>query len=164
VFDRAQYVIEKKLVTVRDTYGVKDVNGNLLGYIKKQILISFRPKFWFEGPDGTRQGEIRYGKLASGKYEVYDAQNQLRATVEWAGGLRRKWRMEDPQGQQLAIAEGDFMGRNYQILAPDGSAIAQIHKKWMSIRGSYCIDISRQGFDPFLILSYAVVMDNYFSR
>lgn len=163
MFNGAQYVIEKKLVTVRNTYSIKDVNGNLLGYIKKQFLGSIRAKFWFEGPDGTRQGEIRYGKLGSGKYEVYDAQNQLRATVEWAGGLRStKWRMEDPQGQQLAIAEGGIMGRNYQILAPDGSAIAQIYKKWISIKGSYCIDISHQGFDPFLILSYAVVIYNYF--
>jgi len=157
VFDRTQYVVERKLLTVLtlgETYGVKDVNGNLLGYIKK------KGKFWFfEGVDGTRQGEIR-ARLAS-PYEVYDAQNQLRATVVWAGGLglrSSKWQMKDPQGQQLAIAESDFLGRNHRILAPDGSTIAQIHKKWASTRWqSYRINISRQGFDPFLILSYVVV-------
>jgi uncharacterized protein YxjI len=151
VFDRTQYVIEKKLVTFRDAYGVKDVNGNLLGYIKRNS------KFWFEGMDGTRQGEIRE---VGGTYEVYDAQNQLRATVVWTGGLgfrSSKWQIKDPQGQQLAIAEGDFLGRNYRILAPDGSTIAQIHKKWTSIWRNYRIDISRQGLDPFLILSYVVV-------
>jgi len=166
VFDRTQYVVEKKLLTVLtlgETYDIKDVNGNLLGYIKRNS------KFWFEGMDGSRQGEIRdvggayevYDARNGGAYEVYDARNQLRATVVWAGGLglrSSKWQMKDPQGQQLAIAEGDFLGRNYRILAPDGSAIAQIHKKWASTSWqSYRIDISRQGFDPFLILSYVVV-------
>ena len=32
MFDKTQYIIEQKLVAIRDTYGVKDVNGNLLGY------------------------------------------------------------------------------------------------------------------------------------
>jgi spermidine synthase len=61
--------------------------------------------------------------------------------------------MKDPQGQQLAMAESDFLGLNYRVLAPDGGAIAQIHRKLISYR----IDISRQGLDLFLILSYVVV-------
>ena len=155
MFNRTQYVVEKTLLTLLGlgrTYRVKDVNGNLLGYIK---MAWWKEKFWFEGMNGTYQGEIRY-ENSFGPYEVYDAQNQLRATIEWAGGLglrSDKWRMKDPQGQQLAIAESDFLRFNYRILAPDGSTIAQIHKKL----SSYRIDIPRQGFDPLLILSYVVV-------
>lgn len=63
------------LEPVRDAYNVKDAYGNLLGYVKKQRLKS---NFWFEGTDGTRMGEIRSSKKG---YEVYDAQNQLRATL-----------------------------------------------------------------------------------
>jgi len=164
MFDKTQYVIEQKLVAFKDTYGVKDANGNLLGYVKKQML-SLGPKFWFEGTDGSRLGEIRGGMLLREKFEVYDAQNQLRATIK-TGGTGRfvfgtpGWLMVDPAGQQLARAKGDFIGHNYQILASDGSVIAQIHKKWVSIVDSYCIDISRQGFDPLLILSCAVVIDH----
>jgi uncharacterized protein YxjI len=151
VFHRTQYVVEKKLLTVRKTYSVKDVNGNLLGYIKGN-----KKKIWFERMDGTHQGEIRY-KNSTGPYEVYDAQDQLRATIEWAGGLglrRSKWRMKDPQCKQLSMAERRRLLRhNYRILALDGSAIAQIRRKLRSYR----IDISRSGFDPLLILSYVVV-------
>jgi hypothetical protein len=74
MFDRTQYVVEKKLVPLLgldETYGVKDVNGNLLGYIKRAWG---EGKFWFEGVDGTRRGEIRYKNETSGPYEVYDAQ------------------------------------------------------------------------------------------
>jgi uncharacterized protein YxjI len=158
VFDRTQYVVEKKLLTLLGlggTYSVKDVNGNLLGYIK---MAWWKRKIRFEGMDRTRQGEIRYGNFT---YKVYDAQNQLRATIERAGGLglrSDKWLMRDPQGQQLAIAESDFLRFNYRILAPDGSAVAQIHRRFIGRLSSYHIDISRQGFDPLLILSYVVAL------
>jgi len=32
MFDKTQYIVEQKLVAIWDTYGAKDVNGNLLGY------------------------------------------------------------------------------------------------------------------------------------
>jgi hypothetical protein len=83
MFDRTQYVIEMtlggRLVPFsRDTYSVMDTHGNLLGYAKKQRL-KLWPRFWFEGMDGTRTGEIRSSKKG---YEVYDAQNHLQATIK----------------------------------------------------------------------------------
>ena len=78
MFDRRQYAIKEKTSYVpglRETYEVKDVNGNLLGYVKKHRI---RDNFWFEGTDGTRMGEIRYA--GAHRYEVYDAQNQLQGT------------------------------------------------------------------------------------
>jgi uncharacterized protein YxjI len=155
VLERSQYVVEKKLLTLLGlvgTYSVKDMNGNLLGYIKRAWG---KGNFWFEGVDGIRQGEVRYGS-STGPYEVYDSQNRFRATIEWAGGLglrSDKWLMRDPQGQQLAMAESDFLRFNYRILAPDGSAVAQMRRKLISYR----IDISRRGFDPLLILGNVVV-------
>lgn len=92
MFDKTQYIIEPKIASsflrfisplaslaLRETYNIKDKNGNLLGYAKKKRL-SFKPKFWFEGKDGTRHGEIR----ANHGYEVYDAQNRLQATIKMA--------------------------------------------------------------------------------
>ena len=83
MFDKTQYVIEmtmgSRLVPFsRDTYSVKDTHGNLLCYAKKQRL-KLWSKFWFEGTDGTRMGEIRSSKKGD---EVYDAQNQLQATIK----------------------------------------------------------------------------------
>jgi hypothetical protein len=92
MFDKTQYVIEPKITSsflrfisplaslaLRETYNIKDKNGNLLGYAKKKRL-SFKPKFWFEGKDGTHHGEIRKNH----GYEIYDAQNRLRATIKMA--------------------------------------------------------------------------------
>ena len=37
MFNQNKYTIEQKLVALRDTYGVKDLNGNLLGYVKQKL-------------------------------------------------------------------------------------------------------------------------------
>lgn len=92
MFNKPQYVIEPKIassffrfisplasIALRETYNIKDKNGNLLGYAKKKKL-SFKTKFWFEGKDETRHGEIR----ANHGYEIYDAQNRLQATIRMA--------------------------------------------------------------------------------
>jgi uncharacterized protein YxjI len=93
-----QYVVEKKLRTLRPTYNVKDANGNLVGYIKSHV---FKPISWFEGTDGTRLAEIRSKRM---KYEIYDANNQPKAIVKPASGNRWKspWLIEDSEGQRLA--------------------------------------------------------------
>jgi uncharacterized protein YxjI len=59
-FRATQYIIDQKILAIRDTFGIKDTSGNLLAYVKQQ-LVSFGPKFWYEGTDGRRLGEI-HGK------------------------------------------------------------------------------------------------------
>ena len=55
---------------------------------------------------------------------------------------------------------------DYQILAPDGDVIAQIHKErglrqLIRLADTYHIEISRQEVDTVLILSYAVVLAQF---
>jgi uncharacterized protein YxjI len=124
ILDKTKFLIEKRRLTPRPTYNVKDENGTLLGYYKAQML---KPDYWFEGIDGTRLGEVRsVGK----RYEVYDTQNQLKATIRPASGQRWKspWLIEDSEGRHLGeIKQTSRFLREYQILGQDGNAIAEIH-------------------------------------
>ncbi len=43
---------------------------------------------------------------------------------------------------------------------PSGARIAQIHKKWVSVRDSYGLQMLNPTFDPYLALSYAISLDN----
>ena len=162
MFNQNKYTIEQKLVALRDTYGVKDLNGNLLGYVKQKI-VSVGPKFWFEDTNGVQLGEID-GKLVSihDEYDVKDQSGQLKARIKKKilNLIGSEWWMEDAQGQQIAKVKGNYSEHEYQILAPDGSVIAQIHKKWVTIRDSYNIEITRSDFDTFLVLSYVIAMDH----
>src|SRR6266851_3438285 len=68
------YIIDQKILAIRDTFAVKDRSGNLLAYVKQQLL-SFGPKFWYEDTNGQKLGEI-HGKVLTIRptYEIYDAQ------------------------------------------------------------------------------------------
>jgi len=162
LFGQKKYIIEQKLVALRDTYGVKDLDGNLLGYVKAKI-VSFGPKFWFEDLNGVQVGEID-GKVVSiyNEYEVKDQTGKLRARIKKKilKLIGSEWWMENAQGQQIAKVKGNFTEHEYQILDPNGSLIAQIHKKWVTVRDSYNIEITNSDFDPFLILSYVIAMDH----
>ncbi len=155
ILDKTQFLIEKKRLTLRPTYNVKDENGTLLGCFKAQML---KPNYWFEGTDGNLLGQVR---SVGHRYEVYDAQQQLRATIRPASGKRWKspWVIEDPDGRLLGkIKQSSRFLREYQILGQDGSIIAEIHLivKAPFLPGgktpSCRINILSKGLDPYLIL------------
>src|SRR2546427_97301 len=86
-----------------------------------------------------------------------------------------------PMGQPMAQSTGSnyatagvpgrlvpqFSGNSYivdqTILAirdMSGQPIAQIHKKWVSVRDSYCVEILNTSMDPYMIISYAISLDH----
>src|SRR5690348_14310425 len=60
-FRETNYIVDQKILAITDTFAIKNTSGNLLAYVKQQ-RVSFGPKFWFEGTDGSRLGEI-HGKV-----------------------------------------------------------------------------------------------------
>ena len=68
--------------------------------------------------------------------------------------------MENSSGQEIAKVHGNILEHDYKVQAPDGTQLAQIHKKWVSVRDSYCVEIQNPSFDPYLVLSYAISMDH----
>ena len=161
-FSTNSYIIDQKILAIRDTFAVKDRNGNLLAYVKQQF-VSFGPKFWYEDTGGQRLGEI-HGKVLTIRptYEIYDAQGQMVAQVKKkiVSMLGEKWWMEDSSGQEIAKMKGNILEHDYNIQDMSGQPIAQIHKKWVSVRDSYCIEIFNTSIDPYLIISYAISLDH----
>lgn len=161
-FRGSQYIIDQKILAVRDTFGIKDVNGNLLAYVKQQ-LVSWGPKFWYEGTDGAHFGEI-HGKVLAIRptFEIYNAQGQMQAVIKKKilNLIGTQWWMENSSGQEIAKVHGNILEHDYRVQSPDGQQIAQIHKKWVSVRDSYCVEIQNASFDPYLVLSYAISMDH----
>jgi uncharacterized protein YxjI len=161
-FSGTEYIIEQKIVALRDTFGIKDRNGNLLAYVKRKN-VSFGPKFWFEGPDGARLGEV-IGKVLTVRptFEIYDAQGKLLGVVKKKilKLLGSEWWLEDPPGQEVARIKGNITEHDFTIQASSGATIAQIHKKWVSVRDSYGVEILSTELDPYVILAYAIAMDH----
>lgn len=80
LLDKTKYVIE----TLTSSYKVRDVDGNVIGYFYKGERAGKR-LYKFERTDGTVLGWIDWrkrGENLAGWYEVYDARNTLRGTIE----------------------------------------------------------------------------------
>ena len=162
LFSGNGYTIEQKILALRDTFGIKDRSGNQLAYVKKQ-LVSFGPKFWYESTNGEKLGEI-HGKVLAIRptFEIYNSQGQLVAQVKKKilKLIGEAWWMENSSGQEIAKIKGNVWEHDYYIQDTSGQPIAQIHKKWVSVRDSYNVEILNPAMDPYLVLSYAISLDN----
>jgi len=161
VFSGAEYIIEQKIAALRDTFGIKDRNGNLLAYVKKK-LVSWGPQFSFETPDGTRLGEMR-GKVVAVRptFEIYDQQGLVAVVRKKVLKLLgSEWWLEDSSGSEIGRVKGNIMEHEFSIQSPSGTQIALIHKKWVSIRDSYGVEIQSRDIDPYVILAYVIAMDH----
>ncbi len=160
-FTGTQYIIEQKIVAMRDTFGIKDRNGNLLVYAKRKI-VSWGPQFFFETPDGQRLGEMR-GKVLTIRptFEIYDSQGLVAVVKKKVLKLLgSEWWLEDSSGSEIGRIKGNITEHDFSIQSPSGTQIALIHKKWVSIRDSYGIEILSHELDPYVIVAYAIAMDH----
>ena len=162
IFGTREFIVNQKLLAVRNTYVIKNRQGQQLGFVKQQYL-AWGPHFWFEDLAGNRLGEVN-GKVMTihNEYEIKDSRGQL------CGKVKKKimkligteWWMEDPNGNEIARIKGNFVQHTYQMVAPDRSVIAKVHLAWVTIRDEYCIEIVKPEFDPLLVLGYAIALDN----
>ena len=161
VFSANEYIIEQKIVAMRDTFGIKDRNGNLLAYVKRKI-VSFGPQFWFESPDGTRLGEM-HGKVLTVRptFEIYDPQGLVAIVKKKVLKLLgSEWWLEDNFGREIARIKGNITEHDFTVQSSSGLRVAQVHKKWVSIRDSYGIEIFNRDISPYIIVAYVIAMDH----
>jgi uncharacterized protein YxjI len=161
VFSGKDYIIEQKIAALQNTFGIKDRNGNLLAYVKKK-LVSWGPQFYFETPDGTRLGEMR-GKVLAVRptFEIYDQQGLVAVVRKKIMKLLgSEWWLEDSSGTEIARIKGNISEHEFSIQTSSGAQVAQIHKKWVSIRDSYGVELQSESIDPYVVLAYVIAMDN----
>jgi len=160
-FSGNEYIIEQKIVAMRDTFGIKDRNGNLLAYVKRKI-VSWGPQFWFESPDGTRLGEM-HGKVLAVRptFEIHDSQGLVAVVKKKVLKLLgSEWWLEDNSGKEIARIKGNVMAHDFSMYSPSGAELARIHKKWVTIRDSYGIEVLGREVDPYIMVAYSIAMDH----
>jgi uncharacterized protein YxjI len=162
MLDNKEFTVDQRLLSVRNTYVIKNRLGEQLGFIKQEF-VSWGPKFWLEDNDGVHWGEID-GKVLTvhHEYEIKDKDGQVKARIKKKimKLFGSEWWMEDPNGDEMARIKGNLVHHTYDIVAPDKTLIAKVHLNWATISDEYCVEIVRQDFDPLLILGYAIAMDH----
>jgi uncharacterized protein YxjI len=94
-------------------------------------------------------------------FEIYDSQGLLAVVKKkMLKLLGSEWWLEDNSGNEIARIKGNITEHNFVVQSPSGSEIAQVHKKWVSIRDSYGIEILGQDITPYIIVAYVIAMDH----
>ena len=162
MLENKEFTIDQRLLTIRNTYVVKNRLGEQLGFVKQEF-VSWGPHFWLEDNSGIRLGEID-GKVVTvhHEYEIKDKNGRLKARIKKKilKLFGSEWWMEDADGHEIARIKGNVVHHTYDIVAPDKTVIARVHLNWVTVRDEYCIEIVRQDFDPLLVLGYAIAMDH----
>lgn len=74
------FTVNKKLVSFRASYMIKDAQENTLGRTNRKILTLFRPKLWLEDHDGKKLLEAQ-GNFLGRDFKIKDSKGNLKAKV-----------------------------------------------------------------------------------
>lgn len=123
-----------RLIGIRDKLTLRDLQGNVVATITKH-LIALRPTYTIARP-GQPDATVKK-----------DFINILREgfSVDLEGGL-----------PDLRI-QGNIFEHSYTI-SQKGVPVAQVSKKWISLRDSYVIDVA-EGEDAVLLVACAITVD-----
>ncbi|OON72921.1 LURP-one-related/scramblase family protein [Streptomyces tsukubensis] len=128
---RKVYLVDGKAMRLRRTFELKDTQGQVLIDIHEK-MISLRDTMVIE-----RQGE----RLATIKHKRFSL-------------LRNHYRVSLVDGTELDVS-GKILDREFGV-DYDGELLAQISRRWLSVRDTYGVDVVRDDADPALIIAVAV--------
>lgn len=125
------FLVDGKAMRLRDTFELKDQQGRVLIDFHEKIL-SLRDTMVIE-----RGGEA----LARVKRKHLSL-------------LRNHYRVSLVDGTELDVS-GKILDREFAV-DYDGELLAQISRRWLTIRDTYGVDVVRDDMDPALIIAIAV--------
>ncbi|WP_405937673.1 LURP-one-related family protein [Streptomyces sp. NBC_00726] len=128
---RKVFLVDGKAMRVRDTFELKDAQGRILVEIRQKLL-SLRDTMLIER-DGEQLAKIKKKRLSL---------------------LRNHYRVTLADGTELDVS-GKILDREFAV-DYDGELLAQISRRWLSIRDTYGIDIVREDADAALLIAVAV--------
>ncbi|KQX77786.1 MULTISPECIES: LURP-one-related/scramblase family protein [Streptomyces] len=125
------FLVDGKAMRLRDTFELKDADGRVLVDIR-QKLISLRDTMIVER-DGAELAKVKRKRLSL---------------------LRNHYRVTLVDGTELDVS-GKILDREFAI-DYDGELLAQISRRWLTVRDTYGIDIVREDADVPLLVAVAV--------
>ncbi|MFL5381103.1 MAG: LURP-one-related/scramblase family protein [Longimicrobiaceae bacterium] len=153
----ARYRMKQRLISIGEDYVIEDADGKPVYRVDGKVL-TLRETFVIEDLQGREVATIREKKLA-----LRDSMKILRggntiATVRkaWLTPFRDRFDIDVEGGEELQ-AKGDLLDHDYEIRR-GRQVVAQISKRWFSLRDSYGIDVA-PGEDDALVLAIAVAID-----
>lgn len=128
---RKVFLVDGKAMRVRDTFELKDAQGRIIVEIRQKLL-SLRDTMLIER-DGEQLAKVKRKRLSL---------------------LRNHYRVTLVDGTELDVS-GKILDREFAV-DYDGELLAQISRRWLTVRDTYGIDIVREDADAGLLIAVAV--------
>ncbi|MCX4846805.1 LURP-one-related/scramblase family protein [Streptomyces sp. NBC_00893] len=128
---RKVFLVDGKAMRVRDTFELKDAQGRILVEIRQKLL-SLRDTMLIER-DGEQLARIKRKRLSL---------------------LRNHYRVTLVDGTELDVS-GKIMDREFAV-DYDGELLAQVSRRWLTVRDTYGIDVVREDADVALLIAVSV--------
>jgi uncharacterized protein YxjI len=152
------YLIRKQLIALGDDFWVEDEAGERVFHIDGKVL---RPRdtYVVETADGKELLKIKEQRLKLRKTFKIERQGEELATVAKAlvNPLRDRFDIELADGGKLQ-AKGDLLDHEYTIDWEGGARVAEISKKWFTVRDAYGVSVLPTQ-DDVLAIAIAVCID-----
>ncbi|MFE9813781.1 LURP-one-related/scramblase family protein [Streptomyces sp. NPDC005773] len=128
---RKVFLVDGKAMRMRDTFELKDAQGRIIVEIRQKLL-SLRDTMLIER-DGEQLAKVKRKRLSL---------------------LRNHYRVTLVDGTELDVS-GKILDREFAV-DYDGELLAQISRRWLTVRDTYGIDIVREDADAGLLIAVAV--------
>lgn len=128
------FLVDGKVLRLRDTLHFKDLQGNTLCEIQQKIA-RIRDTMDIDGPDGKTIASVKKALIAP---------------------LRDRWIVKIGDGPDLQV-QGNILDHEYTIGDGDRK-VAEVSKKWFRLRDTYGVEIAPDQNDV-VILAVTVVVD-----
>ncbi|MCY3413916.1 MAG: zinc-ribbon domain-containing protein [Candidatus Heimdallarchaeota archaeon] len=161
-FRPTEYQVEQKLLSVKQTYKIKDVNGIDFMVAKRSLTSWVRPKFTIENVLGEQIGFIQSNFWRT-EWVIYDNQSNVHGTVifPFIMWFTKSFVVETPIG--LFRSGESVFSKRFDCYAPDGRLSFVVDKKLISLRDKFKIQSNDQ-LGPFVTCLAAVVIDQKFHQ
>ncbi len=152
-----RYLMRKRMFSIGDDFWIEDETGHRVLKVDGKIL-RVRQTFVLQEPDGREVATIHKKLVAVRDTMDIERDGQVVARVRKAlfAPFRQRFDVDLGDGTDMVV-QGNITDHEYEVRR-DGATVAQISKRWFSLRDSYAVDVAPEA-DVALVLALTVAVD-----
>ncbi|MGG7572734.1 LURP-one-related/scramblase family protein [Streptomyces sirii] len=150
-----KYLVRDRIFGIGDDYWIEDERGRRAFLVDGKAL-RLRETFELKDPERRVLITIRKKMLALRDTMTIERDDAALATIKRKrlSLLRNHFRVELVDGTQLDVS-GKILDREFAI-EYDGELLAEISRRWLTVRDTYAVNVVRDDADPALLIAIAV--------
>jgi uncharacterized protein YxjI len=151
------FLIRERFFAIGDDFDVLDEYGAKLYHVDGKVL-SARGKVVIEDPSGEQVASVHRHLIAvRPTYEIRIGGDEVaEVRKKLFTPFRDRFTIDLPNAEDLEM-KGDLLDHEY-VIEQGGSQVAQVSKRWLSIRDTYAVQTAAD-IDPLLIICSVLALD-----